>query len=202
MHISVSGKHMEVGTALQGHIEEKLSHGITKYLEQVTDASVVISRESHLFVADIVINPGTHSQFIIKSQGEGVDAYVAFDTAAEKLEKQLRRYKRKLRDHQRERTARAKHEQLAAFTHYVISDENEEEAIHDNPVVIAEQDAHIDVLTVGEAVMRLDLESTPLVVFQNAANGHINIVFRRADGNIVWMDPKKQADASELRKAG
>jgi len=195
MQVIVSGKQIDVGDALRTHIEDRLSEGLGKYLERVTTVKVVVSRESHMFRVDINGNTGTHSGVVIKSHAEGVDVYVAFDAAAEKIEKQLRRYKRRLTNHHK--TA-AHADEMAKISpmparQYVLQ-HHEEEPEHDAPLVIAEQNTHLDKMPVSEAVMKMDLADLPAVVFINSSNNRVNVVFRRQDGNIAWIDPHEEVE--------
>lgn len=192
MQIKVSGKQVDVGEALRTHVEERLSGSITKYLDRVTQCDVVISREAHQFRADIVLNTGTHSSVVVKGRAEAVDAHAAFDGAAEKIEKQLRRYKRRLTDHHKndrnEGVSLSEAESRA--TKYVLAArQDEEEVVDDAPLIIAEKPTSVENLTVSEAVMRMDLADLPALMFINKANGRLNTVYRRADGNISWVDP-------------
>lgn len=184
MQIQVSGKQVEVGQALTAYVEQRLSASIPKYLDRVTHVDVVLSKEAHNFRVDINLSPGTHGHLAVKARGDAADAHAAFDVAADKVEKQLRRYKRKLNDHRAE-------EATHRATKYVIS--QPEEVVEDSPLIIAEKETAIQSLTVSEAVMRMDLEDLPALVFFNKANGRLNTVYRRADGNISWVDPAKLA---------
>ncbi len=186
MQIIVSGKQVDVGDALRQHIEERLEEGISKYLDRVTSVTVVASRESHMFKIDISGNTGTHSGIVIKSSAKNDDVYAAFDAAADKIEKQLRRYKRRLTNHHKTEVAGT---EMLQARKYVISDADEH-ADDDAPVVIAEKDAPIQTLTVSEAVMKMDLAELPALMFINSANGRVNVVYRRVDGNISWVDPE------------
>jgi ribosomal subunit interface protein len=198
MQIKVSGKQVDVGDALRTHVEDRLSGSIPKYLDRVTQCDVVITREAHMFRADIVLNTGTHSHLVIKGRADAADAHAAFDAAAEKIEKQLRRYKRRLTDHHK--TERAESVSLSEAesraTKYVLASREEEEAHHDDaPLIIAEKATSVESLTVGEAVMRMDLADLPALMFYNKANGRLNTVYRRADGNISWVDPAQEMAA-------
>ena len=186
MKIIVSGKHMSVGESLQAHIESRIEEGITKYLDRVTSVTVVVAKDAHLFRVDINGNTGTSSGIIIKSSASGSDVYQTFDAAAEKIEKQLRRYKRKLTNHHKVSHADVAFEanRLTAKK-YVLKDEEEAQ---DAPVIIAEKATEIETLTVSEAVMKMDLAELPALMFFNSANGALNVVYRRADGNISWVD--------------
>lgn len=198
MQIIVSGKQVDVGDSLRSHIENRLEGGLNKYLERVTTVKVVVSRESHMFRVDINGNTGTHSGIVIKSQAEGADVYGAFDAAADKIEKQLRRYKRRLTNHHK--TA-AHAEEMSKVSEnmparkYVLQ-HHDEEPEHDTPVVIAEHNTHLEKLSVSEAVMKMDLADLPAMLFINSLNNRINVVYRRVDGNISWVDP-----AEDLEKA-
>lgn len=192
MQIKVSGKQVEVGEALRHYVEERLSVNIPKYLDRVSLCDVVISREAHQFRADIMMNAGTHSGLTIKGRADAGDAHSAFDSAAEKIEKQLRRYKRRLTDHHKDKLG-----DPAQATKYVLaSNSDQEEApAEEAPLIIAEKATSVETLTVSEAVMRMDLADLPALMFFNKANGRLNTVYRRADGNISWVDPDKQAAA-------
>lgn len=194
MQINVSGKQVDVGESLRGYIEDRLADSIQKYLDRVTQCDVVITREAHMFRADIVLNTGTHAGLIIKGRADADDAKAAFEAASDKIEKQLRRYKRRLTDHHKEERA----QQEAMATKYVLAAQEEEADTSegDAPLIIAEKATRIDVLTVSEAVMRMDLADLPALVFFNKANGRLNTVYRRADGNISWVDPEQQQAAA------
>jgi len=196
MQISVSGKGVDVGAALQSHIENQIEEHVKKYIDRVTTIGVVISREAHLFRVDINGNLGTHSGLVIRSRGASEDVYAAFDEALEKVSKQLRRYKRKITNHHK-----ITHEQQAEVVHstgvkYVISPEAGE---HDEEkqagLIIAEKPTAIEKMTVSEAVMKMDLQDLPAVMFYNSAHGRLNVVYRRVDGNISWVDPSAEKAA-------
>lgn len=194
MQIIVSGKQVDVGESLREHIEARLEDGISKYLDRVTSVKVVISKESHRFRADINGNTGTHSGITIKSHAENDDVYAAFDSAADKVIKQLRRYKRRITNHHKTTDTHAERDYDAiAATKYIIEDSNVDDDIEvsDAPAVIAEKDADIETLSVSDAVMKMDLADLPALLFVNSANGQINVVYRRKDGNISWVDPSK-----------
>ncbi len=190
MQINVSGKQVDVGESLRQYAEERLSVGIPKYLDRVVGCDVVISREAHNFRTDIVLNTGTHSGLIVKARADASDAHASFDSAADKIEKQLRRYKRRLTDHHKEDRRAEEDAAYSSATKYVLASQAEaEEAQEDAPLIIAEKSTRIATLTVSEAVMHMDLADLPAIVFINKANGRLNTVYRRADGNISWVDP-------------
>lgn len=200
MQITVSGKQVDVGESLRKYVENRLNNSIPKYLDRVTQCDVVITTEAHNFRADIVLNTGTHAGYTVKGRGDAGDAHAAFDAAAEKIEKQLRRYKRRLTDHHKGlRTDNPVSASEARATKYVLANRHDEEdAGEDAPLIIAEKATSIESLTVGEAVMRMDLEDLPALMFFNKANGRLNTVYRRADGNISWVDPEleKKSEAA------
>lgn len=190
MQIIVSGKQVDVGEALKSHIEEKLGENIKKYIDRLSNVHVVVTKEAHMFRVDITGNIGTHSGMAIKSRGEAEDVYAAFETASGKIEKQLRRYKRKITNHHRADYAEARRMKA---TKYVLRDHEDDHKEEDAPLVIAEKDTDIETLTVSQAVMKMDLSDLPALLFLNSAHGRINVVYRRADGNISWVDPAAAA---------
>lgn len=183
MQIIVSGKHIDVGDALKQHVEARVEASVSKYLDKVNRINVVFSKQGHAFRVDISGNIGTHSGLALQSRAEGSDPYGAFDTAADKMEKQLRRYKRQLKNHHAQ-----KNDESAVGTQYVIEDSTAED-VPENPLIIAETPANIEHLTVSDAVMRLDLGHLSALVFINSANERVNMIYRRPDGNIAWVDP-------------
>lgn len=189
MRVSVSGKNINVGSALQEHVETALEAVVNKYFDKAIDAEVLFSKEGHLFCADILVNEGTGSGILIKGQAKADDVYPAFDLAAEKVEKQLRRYKRKLKNHHKKGEGDVSFEMFEAKKYVISENENEEEASEDdNPLIIAEKQTAIETLTVADAVMRMNLANLPAYVFINKKTGGINMVYHRKDGNITWLD--------------
>lgn len=192
MQITVSGKQVDVGDALRSHIEKRLNEGISKYLDRVTQVMVVVSRESHMFRVDINANTGTSSGVMIKGRGESEDARTAADIAVEHIEKQLRRYKRRITNHHKKREEAAFKEFSAKK--YVIAPERGDDLHEDAaPVIVAEKATNIETLSVSEAVMKMDLADLPALLFYNSASGRVNVVYRRVDGNISWVDPEIKA---------
>jgi ribosomal subunit interface protein len=192
MKIMISGKHVDIGESLSAHIEHRLEEGINKYLDRVTSVNVVVTKEAHMFRVDINGNTGTASGVIIKSSANAGDVYACFDAAAEKIEKQLRRYKRRLTNHHKQSPVGAAASAMGTLgaKKYVLKPEEE---ASDAPVVIAEKATAIERLSVSEAVMKMDLADLPALMFFNSANGRINVVYRRTDGNISWVDPEDKA---------
>jgi len=192
MQITVSGKHLEIGTALQEYVLAELESVVTKYFEHAISADVVFSKERHLFKSDIIVNEGTGTNILIKGSANDDDVYSAFDLCSAKIEKQLRRYKRRIKDHHKTRLDKDNIEMLTA-TKYILSSEvdaaeEDSEELNDAPLIIAEKPTEIETLTVSDAVMRMDLGQLPALMFINKKSGSINVVYRREDGNISWID--------------
>lgn len=187
MRIQVSGKHLDVGEALTSHVEAELSAAVSKYADQVIDAEVTFSRDAHDFKCDAIVKLGRG--LTAKASNKAGEVYAAFDGLAEKIEKQVRRYKRRLKQHRGDEAAEIP---AAAYVLAGARDEDEDsESL--NPVVIAETKTRLRSLSVGEAVMQMELEHAPFLMFRNDANGRFNIVFQREDGNIGWVDPDNLA---------
>jgi ribosomal subunit interface protein len=195
MQVQVSGKHVDVGEALRTRISEHLLTSIGKYFERGGDADVVLSRDGHGFRIDCVVSLASGQR--LQSHGLGMDAHGAFDQAVAKIETRIRRYKRRLKSHSE--AAEAKAAEVAAS--YVLRapddtddiDEWAGESEHQPPaaMVIAESQEELKTMTVSMAVMDLDLTEQPAIVFRNAAHGGLSVVYRRADGNIGWIDPQR-----------
>lgn len=196
MQVSVSGKGIDVGAALQNHIESQIDEQVKKYIDRVTSVQVVISREAHLFRVDITGNLGTHSGLVVRGRGALEDVYAAFDDALEKISKQLRRYKRKITNHHKISHDEQAKTVRSVGTKYVMSPEvGEQDDDKHAGLIIAEKPTDIEAMTVSEAVMRMDLQDLPAVMFYNSAHGRLNVVYRRSDGNISWVDPASEKAA-------
>lgn len=199
MKIQVSGKNMDLGKALRDHVTEKLDEGVRKYFNRDAEATVTFSRERHLVECDLT----THlaSGVFLNAHGEDKTAYGAFEESLERLEKRIRRYKRRLKNHHTTTKEPLPAEQAAYYLLQPLPDETEQEpeaagpgsAQEDPaPVVIAETHTILREMTVSSAVMQLDLVDKPAIVFRNAAHGGINVVYKRQDGNIGWVDPDRK----------
>jgi len=191
MDISVKGKQVDVGDALRGHAENHLVDTVAKYFDNALDSNVIFSREGHMFRVDISVHAGRG--MLMQGRSSANDAYAAFDGALDRIAKQLRRYKKRIRDHHK---ARAVEDMLPAQYAVIASEpESEESQDSDNPTIIAEMPHEIATLTVSEAVMRLDLADAPAMMFRNRGHGGLNVVYRRGDGNVGWIDPSEKQDA-------
>ncbi|MDB5426735.1 MAG: ribosomal subunit interface protein [Phenylobacterium sp.] len=195
MQVQVTGKHVDVGEALRMRVSDELSSSIGKYFDRGGGvAEVVISRDGHSFRVDCDVTLASGQQLI--THGLGGDAHVAFDAASAKMEKRIRRYKNRLKDHHPQAMAR----QAETAAYYVLQAPADEEgedifdgdaASFPEPMVIAETETPITVMTVSMAVMELDLTESQTIVFRNAAHGGLSVVYRRPDGNIGWIDPER-----------
>jgi ribosomal subunit interface protein len=184
MQLTVKGKQIDVGQSLRTYVEEQMDSVAAKYFNNPIDATVVFSHDAHLFKTDISVHVGRG--ILLQSTAEATEIYPAFDAAADKVAKRLRRYKRRLRDHHQKEVT----EELAR--QYVLEGQaaNDDEEPEGEPAIIAEMQTHIGTMTVAEAVMYLDLADLPAYMFRNSAHGGLNMVYRRPDGNVGWVDPK------------
>ncbi|MEO1136109.1 MAG: ribosome-associated translation inhibitor RaiA [Pseudomonadota bacterium] len=190
MDIQVSGKNIDLGEALQSHVAEKLEDSVHKYFDRGAEASVTFSKERHLIDCDLTAHLA--SGVFLAAHGEGGDAYSAFEESLEKLEKRIRRYKRRLKNHHANGKPPLPAENASFYLLEPLRSEDEQEDGEEGdptPVVVAESQTTLREMTVGAAVMQLDIAEQPAVVFKNAAHGRINIVYRRRDGHIGWVDP-------------
>ena len=186
MEIRVSGHQMDTGSALQEHASDRLSAISEKYFSRALSSAVTFGKApAGAFACDIVLH--VNQGLILKSHGQAQDAHQAFEQAADKVEKQLRRYKRRLKD-RHEQTNHAAREEDAAYTVFDAGDPEAEDA-PDAPPVIAETRTDIPEVSVADAVMLLDLRHTTALFFKNAGTGRHNMVYRRGDGSIGWVEP-------------
>lgn len=210
MQLTVQGKQMDVGDALRTHVTEKLEDLNSKYFNHATFATVTFSKEGHghgQINAHVHIRVG--KDIMVMSDSLSGDSYGAFDSAAEKVGKQLRRYKKRLRDHH-ERLEQTPESEIIKARDYTLAAAPDVEEVKDDsgvphgddPVIIAEISAEIQTLSPSEAVMRMDLADKTALLFRNATHKGLNMVYRRSDGNIGWVDPvyedlKKEKDIAK-----
>jgi len=188
MRYQITGKHIDIGEALQTHVKSELGEIVEKYAQRPTDATIVFSKSGHEHVCEVLIHLSTGLN--AHAKGHAVEIYAAFESCREKMDKQLRRYKRRLRNHHAHRTEPVEYGFGAS---YILAPTQEPEDTDTDPVshvIIAEMEAKIASLTVGEAVMQLELSGQKFLVFRNQGHGGINVVYVREDGNIGWIDPK------------
>ncbi len=188
MRYQISGKQIDIGEALQTHVKDQLEGILSKYAGRPTEAYVVFSKSAHEYVCESVVHLSTGLN--AQATGKATEIYAAFDASSEKMDKQLRRYKRRLKDHHKERSQPV---ELSDAGSYILESREETEDSTQNddaPIIVAEMETKIPLLSVGEAVMQMEIASAPVLVFRNEKNKEINVVYRRDDGNIGWVDPK------------
>lgn len=196
MDIRVSGHQVETGAALRTHVDDRLQAIATKYFARAISAQVTFGKGPHdnRFTCDIVAH--VMQGLILKGRGEATDAHAAFEGAAAKIEKQLRRYMRRLKDRNAGATAVASADAAVAADNagYTLFQESTaEEEVEDFPLIIAETRVDVPDASVSDAVMMLDLRNTTALLFRNSGSGTYNMVYRRGDGTIGWVEPQRQA---------
>lgn len=215
----IEGKHVDIGDALREHVSDKIDELTQKYFNHATNASVTFSKEGHghgSFKVHISILVGKN--IVINTEAEAMDPYGSFDMAAEKAAKRLRRYKKKLRDHH-DRTLKTPEAEIIKARDYILAsykdseealeqdntnlpsntdDLNEDVPQGDDPVIVAEMTTSIETMSVSEAVMRMDLSGQSALLFRNAAHDELNMVYKRSDGNVGWIDPSTKESSSNV----
>ena len=187
MRYQISGKQIDIGEALQTHVKSELGEIVEKYAQRPTDAVVVFSKAAHEHVCEAIIHLSTGLN--AQAKGHATEIYAAFESCREKMDKQMRRYKRRLRNHHRDRATPVEFEQGASYILAASVEPDEGDADTMQPVVVAEMETKIPSITVGEAVMQLELGGQRFLVFRNEGHGGVNVVYLRDDGNIGWIDP-------------
>ncbi len=204
MQIRVMGSGMDVGQSLTQYSQEHLAKTVTKYFDKAVNSEVHFSKDGHFFKALVTVNEGVKGGIIVKSDAEAGDVYAALNEACQKVEKQLRRYKGKIKNYRRKggglKSVEPNYKALDAMKYilppltYDVFEEMENEEKDDitdqSLKVIAEKNTEIEELTVDEAIMKMDLANLPALVFINSKNKRINVVYHRKDGNISWIDPQ------------
>ena len=184
MSVKIFGKNLELGKSLQEYSESKIQKLVEVYLNADVDSNITISKDKKIFETEVCLylNKG----FVIKANGASDDAYHAVDIALQRLEERVKKHKNRIKDKAR----RSEWGQAVDAVRYVLErrpSSNDEDEEH---LVIAEQESSILPLSVSEAVMKLDLTELPVVMFKNADSGRINVVYKRPDGHIGWIDYK------------
>ena len=185
MKITLSGNQVDIGERLRQHVEENILNAVNKYFPAPVSCSVVFSKEKENFIADVTVHPAKN--IILKGSGSAGDPYSAFDAANEHIATRLRRHKTRLNDH-KGKTGLAEIANEAVFS---VDENAEEMEIGDAPLTIAELEANIPVCSVSEAVMYMYLNNEVALMFKNIANNKFNMVYRRKDGNVGWVEPKE-----------
>jgi ribosomal subunit interface protein len=191
MPFRVSGKNIDVGEALRERISARVADALRKYFDGGYSGHATVARDGFGFRTECAVH--LDSGITLHADAQAADAYASADRAALRIEKRLRRYHRRLKEHHaRHNNQKAALAAALSAPSYVIAapeEESEEEITEFNPVIIAESTTALKRLSVSEAVMELDLTGAPVVVFRHAGHGRVNIVYRRADGHIGWIDP-------------
>ena len=189
LSVRVTGRNIDVGDALRSKIEEDLETGIGRYITRDGEAVVTLEKQRHLFHVETIVH--LDSGISLEANGEANEPHAAFAAALEKIEKRVRRYKRRLKDHHAKSTTPVPREEVAY--NVIEFDADEAEEVFDDPsagpAVIAEIKKVVKTMTVATAVMQLELGLEPVFMFRNPRTGDFNVVYRRADGNIGWIDP-------------
>jgi ribosomal subunit interface protein len=190
MRYQITGKHIDIGEALQTHVKSELGEIVEKYAQRPTDASITFSKSGHEHVCEAVIHLSTGLN--AHAKGHATEIYAAFESCREKMDKQLRRYKRRLRDDHSGPNNVALPEENAAYTVFEQTPDDVPDA-EDNPIIIAETRVDVPEASVSDAVMMLDLRHTNALLFRNAGTGVFNMVYRRNDGTIGWVEPQAKS---------
>ena len=191
MQIQITGKHMDLGEALRSRIETGLEAAVTKYFNRSGDARVFVSQQGPFVEVDC--NVHLPSGIMLQSTGKAEDPYAALENSLDKMEKRVRRYKRRLKDHHNGTSsplpAEIASEAVFRVNGYDTDDEDAPESNDDAPLTVAETSVTIHTMSVSEAVMQLELQEVPALMFRNAGHDGLNMVYRRPDGHIGWVDP-------------
>ncbi len=187
MDVQIAGKKIEIGGALQERISLGLEERVSKYFDRTGEAFVTVSKPGWAFNVDCSIH--LPSGVTLQAHGEGDDPYAALDQLLDKIEKRVRRYKSRLRNHRAKDPLPSRSAPSGSFLSPSGDDDDDDSGVGDAPAIVAESDTSIRTMTVSMAVMQLELAEIPALMFRNAAHGGLNMVFRRADGNVGWVDP-------------
>ena len=194
MNLRISGKQMEIGEAFRGRIEARIGEAVEKYFDGGFSGHVTVSKNGSRYTADGMIHLDTGMS--LQATGVAQDPIPAFEEAADRLEKRLRRYKRRLKAHPNGSAKSHAIDISYRVMSAVADDEDEEVPVDFAPAIVAESNIKLETMSVANAVIELDTKDTPVLVFRNAGNDHVNIVYRRADGNIGWIDPSSAIAAN------
>ncbi|QPZ89461.1 ribosome hibernation-promoting factor, HPF/YfiA family [Thioclava electrotropha] len=188
MRYQITGKQIDVGEALQSHVKSELGEVAEKYMQRPTDAQITFSRDAHEYICEATVHLSTG--LTASAKGHATEIYAAFDAAREKMDKQLRRHKRRLKDHHRDRAEPVEFEAAGLYVLASEEDDDTGETHEGAPMIVAEMETKVPTLSVGEAVMQMELSDASLLVFRNEKHGGVNVVHRREDGNVGWIDPR------------
>lgn len=187
MRYQISGKHIDIGESLTGHVKAEIGEVAAKYAERPTEAHITFSKDAHEFRCESTIHLSTG--LTVAAEGRSTEIYDSFEKCSGKIEKQLRRYKRRLKDHHKDRATPV---EVIGASAYILASEDVESSSEPEslqPVIVAEMETKIQSLSVGEAVMQMELTDEPVLIFRNEGHKRLNVVYKRKDGNIGWIDP-------------
>lgn len=189
MNVSIAGQHINIGESLQEYAKGKITDMVTRYFEHATSAAVHFTKQAHKgFICDIIVHEGSGRHIVIKSDAVCDEIYSSFDLALAKAEKRLRKYKSKLND--RSHKIKLAEADMTAVKYIFASHHEPHDDEHSVPVTIAEQPVDIMKLSVGDALMKMELENLPALMFKNSKTDRMNVVYHRPDGNISWVDSR------------
>lgn len=185
MSLRISGKHMDIGDSFRARINERVNEAVAKYFDGGFSGHVTVSKSGSRFAADCMVHLDTGMS--LQATGQAQEPILSFEAAADRLETRLRRYKRRLKSRS---TASGGDQTDIAYTVMAAVGDDEEEVPEDfAPTIVAESTVALRTMTVASAVIELDTKDSPVFVFRNAGSNHVNVVYRRPDGNIGWIDP-------------
>jgi ribosomal subunit interface protein len=191
MKTTITGKHLDIGEALKSHIEKSVSEMIAKYFGDALEVHVNLSKgPAHNFETELSFHISRH--FIVRAHAEDPDPYRSVDLALTKLDKRTQKYKTRLRESRRQDGALEK--ELAPALSYILNAETEDNGLDPTPLIIAEMASTVPTVCVSDAVMHMDLLEQQAILFRNVNSGRMNVVFRRQDGNIGWIDPVSEVE--------
>ena len=182
MQVTVQGRQIDVGQSLRAHVEERLEDVTSKYFGNAIEARVIFSHSAHMFKADVSVHVGRG--VVVQTTGDATEIYPAFDAATDKVGKRLLKLKGRLRDHHKDEAVH-----MAELNAAAQNDNAPAVETHDGPAIVAEMPTHIGVMSVAEAAMYMDLADLPALMFKNSAHGELNMIYRRHDGAVGWVDP-------------
>jgi ribosomal subunit interface protein len=187
MSLRISGKHMDIGEAFRSRIEGRIGEAVDKYFDGGFAGHVTVEKNGPRFTADCVVH--LDSGVALETTGQAQEPQTAFDAAADRMEKRLRRYKRRLKSHSAGEGDGAVSDIAYRIMAPLSDDEDEEVPADFAPAIVAERSLRLRTMSVASAVVELDTKDSPVFVFRNPGSEQVNIVYRRPDGNIGWIDP-------------
>ena len=187
MTLRISGKHMDIGDAFRTRITDRVGEAIGKYFDRGFSGHVTVIKSGSRYSCDCMVR--LDSGIALQAAGDAQDPTQAFEAAADRLETRLRRYKRRLKSHSSGHANGGDATDISYTVMAPLADDDEEIPENFAPAIVAESSMTLKTMSVASAVIELDTKESPVFVFRNAGTDHLNIVYRRPDGNIGWIDP-------------